>query len=442
MDISENSTGYLTIKELRESFGFGEIKMKSIIDKLIQNGEVEIASVVRKSNLNDKNYKSTGYKTAGTSESASSKISLSNFKKLIEKAEAPTELTDKESSTQFKSDLETRKMKFESSNVKQKYKAALAEIEMLDKRVDVALGITSSESKTFGKTIIKPPRKNEASEATAFMIASDWHIEERVDPKVINSINEYTPEIATVRANNFFINGARLIEIQRSGVNIDTLVLGLLGDIINGYIHEEFIEDNFMSPTEAIIMGEGLICSGIDYMLKTCNFKKIIIPCSYGNHGRTTIKSRVSTGFKNSFEWLMYQHLKKYYRHEKRVEFIVADGYFNYIDVYGYVVRFHHGDYMKYGGGVGGITISVNKAINQWNKTRWADLDVFGHWHQLIDGGNFICNGSLIGYNAFANMIKASYEPPKQAFFLVDNKRGKTICAPIHVEESKGITRV
>jgi len=51
--------------------------------------------------------------------------------------------------------------------------------------------------------------------------------------------------------------------------------------------------------------------------------------------------------------------------------------------------------------------------------------------HQFKDGGNFICNGSLIGYNAFALSIKADYEKPKQAFFLVDKKRGKSIVAPI-----------
>ena len=40
------------------------------------------------------------------------------------------------------------------------------------------------------------------------------------------------------------------------------------------------------------------------------------------------------------------------------------------------------------------------------------------HFHQLKNGGNFITNGSLIGYNAFAIQIKADYEPPRQKFFM------------------------
>ena len=86
---------------------------------------------------------------------------------------------------------------------------------------------------------------------------------------------------------------------------------------------------------------------------------------------------------------------------------------------------------MRYGGGVGGLTIPVNKAIAQWDKLHQVDLDVFGHFHQFMDGGKFISNGSLIGYNAYAMSIKAGFEPPKQAMFLIDKKRFKTFVAPI-----------
>jgi len=47
------------------------------------------------------------------------------------------------------------------------------------------------------------------------------------------------------------------------------------------------------------------------------------------------------------------------------------------------------------------------------DKARHADLDVFGHFHQLKNLGNWVCNGSIIGYNAFALRIKADYETAK-----------------------------
>jgi hypothetical protein len=48
------------------------------------------------------------------------------------------------------------------------------------------------------------------------------------------------------------------------------------------------------------------------------------------------------------------------------------------------LIRFHHGDYIKFNGGVGGISIPVeNKSIElEWCSR--AALDVFGHFHQIV----------------------------------------------------------
>ena len=99
--------------------------------------------------------------------------------------------------------------------------------------------------------------------------------------------------------------------------------------------------------------------------------------------------------------------------------------------LYGKVIRFHHGDNIKFQGGIGGLTIPVEKAIANWNRATPADLDVFGHWHQCQQNPKWCSNGSLIGYNAYALSIKAQFEPPQQTYFLFDHKRGRTITAPI-----------
>jgi hypothetical protein len=132
----------------------------------------------------------------------------------------------------------------------------------------------------------------------------------------------------------------------------------------------------------------------------------------------------------------MYAYLAERYKDNKRVEFIVAQGYHTYLTLYdNFTIRLHHGHSISYGGGVGGITISVNKKLAQWNIGRKADLDVFGHFHQFFDGQKFIANGSLIGYNAYALSLGAAFDKPKQAFFLISKNHGKTITAPIILEE-------
>ena len=150
-----------------------------------------------------------------------------------------------------------------------------------------------------------------------------------------------------------------------------------------------------------------------------------------------TKEQRVSTELGNSLEQFMYYHLRDLLKSEPRVTFQISEGYHSYVRLFEgkYIIRFHHGHGLNYGGGVGGITVPVRKAIAQWNKGQRADLDCFGHFHQYVDAGDFVANGSMIGYNAYALRIKADFEPPTQSFFLV-NKRWnrKSIATPIFLD--------
>ena len=314
-------------------------------------------------------------------------------------------------------------------NLEQKNKELIGRIAVAEKERDIALGIKPTPY------IIKQIKTTSKTEAVAFMVASDWHMAERIDPEVVNDMNNFNPDIARIRAEAFFRNGLKLVEIQQHAVDINTLVVPLLGDMVNNTIHEDAVESNTMSQADEVNFVESILISGFDYLLKNSDLK-IIVPCSTGNHGRTTQERRVSTENGNSLETILYHHLANCYRNEPRIEFIVAKGYLSYLNLFDkYLIRMHHGHNIRYAGGVGGIYIPLNKAINQWNKLKHAYLDVMGHFHQFRDGGNFIANGSLCGFNAFAISIKADYEEPRQAFFLIDQKRGKTIVAPILLNE-------
>jgi len=121
---------------------------------------------------------------------------------------------------------------------------------------------------------------------------------------------------------------------------------------------------------------------------------------------------------------------------DKSIRFKVEVGYHNFVRVGDFTIRFHHGDAVRYQGGVGGLTIPLNKAIDAWNKNIHADLDVLGHWHQTIDLPHAVVNGSLIGFNAYAIKIKATYEVAQQSFFIVDPvRKQKTGFFPVHVTE-------
>jgi hypothetical protein len=272
-------------------------------------------------------------------------------------------------------------------------------------------------------------------EATALALASDWHVEELVDPRTVNNLNAYDLSIAERSARRFFEGILWLIESHRSSFAIRDLILWLGGDLITGYIHEELVESNQLSPLGASRFARQLIAQGIRMLLAESDLEQIIVPCSYGNHGRTTPKSRISTGAANSYEHTLYHFLADDFANEPRVRFAIAGGELLYLPVYDMRVRFTHGDAIQYGGGVGGITIPVNKAISQWDKSIRADLTCMGHWHQFQSVSRTIVNGSLIGHGPYSVRIKAEYEVPRQAFALIDSRRGVCQSTPIWVRE-------
>jgi hypothetical protein len=341
-----------------------------------------------------------------------------------------------------KLDHEITKLEVKRDDSAKMLKVALERNQVLEKERSVLLGLDDYSPVPF---TIEPKTSSGSSEAIAFMIASDHHNEERVLLGDVSNENEYNLDIYHERSLKFFQGGQRLWDIMRRDQKVPTLVLALLGDFITGSIQEDTTESNLLGPSDAIKNAEDHLISGIDFLLENTDVEQLIIPCHSGNHARMTKKQRQSTEQANSLELIMYRNMARYYEDNERVKFQIAPGYHSFLRVEGqgddereFLIRFHHGHNINYGGGVGGITIPVLKAIANWNtqsQSRNVNLDVFGHFHQYINYGSFVCNGSLIGYNAFANSIKASYERPQQAFFMVSRKyMAKTMSTPIFVD--------
>ncbi len=211
---------------------------------------------------------------------------------------------------------------------------------------------------------------------------------------------------------------------------------------MSGHIHEELKETTTGSPIETLLWLRPRLISGIDSLLEDTELEQLTIPCSYGNHGRNTVKPYRARGAAHSYEWLLYQILAEHYRDNPRVQFLADPTAHQYVHAYDFDLHFHHGDETNYQGGTGGITIPLNKAIAQWDQVKKCHYHHFGHWHQYIDTGRIVVNGSVIGYNAYAMSIKATPEPPQQAFYLLDSKRGKTCKSPIWVRETPKIAGV
>jgi hypothetical protein len=315
-------------------------------------------------------------------------------------------------------DAEAARLRHELASVKKKYAAAL---EHLSREQDAVANLTSL-SGIREKKISRAKVRSNKSEATAVLVLSDWHAEERVDPRTCRGLNEFDLSIAEKRITQLVQRASMLIEHERSLTGIRRICVAALGDFITGHIHDDLIEMTQMAPLAAIRwVGERL--NGVVGAMS--EIAPVLVATATGNHGRTTHKPRIATENEHSYEQHMYLTLQA---QEKRphVDWQVGAGYLNLVNLDGFMLRVHHGHALKFGGGIGGLTIPANKAIGNWNQAQKADLDIFGHWHTFSWlPYRFVANGSLIGHNAFADRIRAEFQPPSQSLIIVDHSHNR-----------------
>lgn len=326
--------------------------------------------------------------------------------------------------------LVTRKYDAKVKNYKDKFDSLLKRYETLDNNYNNLLYVSSNKP-TFKE--IKPISQNRKHEATAKVIWSDWHIDEVVDPKKVNGFNKYNPEIAKKRSELCAVNTIKVVNTQRHDVKIDNLVIHLGGDFIGGWIHEELQQTNSMSPVDATIYAIELLGNALQHIIDHGKFKRIVAICNVGNHGRTTRKVQIGNENETNFEKIIYGMLEK--RLGKEIDFIIEEGSLVYYDIYDKKGRFYHGHQVKFGGGIGGLTVPLNRKQGEWDKTLKAVFNSMCHYHMFGSPNNSTTlNGSLKGYDAYALFIGAKYEKPVQAFELIDSLYGFTIKAPIICE--------
>lgn len=261
----------------------------------------------------------------------------------------------------------------------------------------------------------------------AVALFSDAHIEERVHPETVNYLNEYNIKIAEKRIETYFRNLASCLAAD----GVEELIFASLGDTISGYIHDELAQTNEMSPLEATFKGQSLMYSGLKYLCEAPelkNLKKIRFIGIVGNHSRTTKKIQHSNGYKMSYEWLMYQNIKKqceltnlpieFYIPESELALVKTSDNKTFIFMHGFQIK---------SGGTGtvcGIYPALNRLVLKYSKVFKQDMIFLGHFHSTVNTPNSTVNGSIISYNAFALTNGFEYERAQQQYLVYDTAIG------------------
>jgi hypothetical protein len=321
-------------------------------------------------------------------------------------------------SAQLAADAELARLRSEVALYRNRYKAALTQIDRERERADnlVSLQGIKPAKRALTKTV-----KAKKHSATMVVLLSDIHCEETVRPETVNGLNAYDLEVCEARLTELQERFFTMLAHERTLCDIDRVVVWMGGDLISGMIHPELAEENSLHPLAAIRWVGERLRGFVDAVAD--NAREVVVATSCGNHGRTTEKLRTNEA-DTSYEHHLYLTMRAA-ETKQNVKWQIGEGHLNYVDLDGFRVRFCHGHAIRYQGGIGGIHVPLAKAIAAWNTITPADLTCLGHWHQFSwgRGGRYVSNGSVIGHSAYAVRIKATYEPPCQAAIVIDHGR-------------------
>jgi len=328
-------------------------------------------------------------------------------------------LADVAAQQQLATDAELARLRAEVAGLRSKYNAALQAIDAERERADRFTALQ-------GVTPRPAPKKSKAKKAarhpaTAILMLSDIHCEERVLPETVNGENDYSLDVCQLRMAEVEQRFLACLEHERNQADIRRVLIWLGGDFITGHIHPDCVEVTQLSPMNATRWIAERLRGLVDRVAQAA--EEVVVCTNAGNHGRSTEKNRIATELEHSWEQMMYHTLARE-EQNKNVRWQIAEGHLGYVDLDGFLVRTTHGHSIRYAGGVYGLALPASKAIARWDAGKRADLTIFGHYHcwGWLRGARYVANGSVIGHSPYAERV-ASPERPCQGMVVVDHGR-------------------
>jgi hypothetical protein len=182
--------------------------------------------------------------------------------------------------------LDARRLKAEARDAKASAERALAKLEVVQDALTTALEIRD----IFDQGAIEPPGDPKKEEAAPILMISDIHCGMVVKPQIVNELNEFNPDIFDDRLDAVFRNALKIINGQRNTMTIREGVVWLGGDMIEGELHNDAVQNQTLTPTQQIIRCQLALVRGLDFLLAHSDLERIMVPCNDGNHDRLTKK--------------------------------------------------------------------------------------------------------------------------------------------------------
>lgn len=291
-------------------------------------------------------------------------------------------------------------------------------------------------------TWLKNQKMAKSFQGIPTLFLSDLHYDEVVNPAEIGYVNKFNREIANARLKYTFHSAIKLLFNYMSKPKYQGIVLALGGDMVSGNIHEELRNTNEGPILESVVELTQVLIEGITFLLE--HFDRVFVPCVVGNHGRLDKKPKAKNRIKDNYEWLIYQYISKHFADDKRVHVEVPLSPDCIFQVYDKTFLLTHGDQFKGGNGIAGIMSPLHLGLHRKQKKQSAihnpfDVMMLGHFHQYIHTNAMVVNGSLKGYDEYANLCNFPWEPAQQALWINHPRNGMIFRTPVLCDETKGV---
>jgi hypothetical protein len=322
----------------------------------------------------------------------------------------------------------------ENRDLRERLKVAEEARLRAERELHLMVRLDGRRSKEPPAWLTSTKRKPGTKRGTPWLLLSDLHFDEVVDPAQVGGVNAYNRTIAEQRLRATFEAATNICTNYWSGVTYDGIVAPLAGDLYAGIIHDELRETNAATILDSVLHWSDQLTAGMLMLADT--FGKVHVPVVVGNHGRLSRKPRAKYRARDNFDWFTGQLIARALKDDKRFTFQISDAADALVASYGYTVCVTHGDQVNGGSGIGGIwppimRLDARKRQRQAAVGQPYDLLALGHWHTLTLGPSWIVNGSLVGYDEYAYVSNFGFEPPAQALWLMTPEHGKTFTAPV-----------
>lgn len=277
----------------------------------------------------------------------------------------------------------------------------------------------------------KPKRRDHTHHATAVLLLSDLHLDEVVSPLEMRHKNAYDRRIAEMRLETVVNSTVELLQHYTAGVQLDGLIVALLGDIITGIIHAELERTNEAPVMSTIAYWVPKLAGALEHLADALGVP-VYIPTVVGNHDRSYMKPSSKQRSESSHAWVIYSWLADTLRHRDDITFNIAVSEHNEVQVYDTRFLLEHGDGFRSAGGIGGLYPSMLKHLFKMHDLYDFDVSLMGHWHSTHWHYDAFVNGSLKGFDQYALSGGFHDEGPSQSLFTVTPERGVDLMRRVH----------